>query len=138
MFVSTLGCFGCATGDVALEDAIPVESPELDAPTLDLGRFHVPEAMRTAFLRTSPGLLTLDASEGRFLLELGEEPLRFADDAALRAHLVELGATPGAASPIRSRPRSAASTASPSSAIARSASTPTASATASRATSSPR
>jgi hypothetical protein len=96
MFVSTLGCFGCATGDVALEDAIPVESPELDAPTLDLGRFHVPEAMRTAFLRTSPGLLTLDASEGRFLLELGEEPLRFADDAALRAHLVELGATPGA------------------------------------------
>lgn len=88
VLMSTLGCLGCAT-DLATDDLL-LDDP----PTIDLGRFHVPEAMRAAFVRT-PGLLTLDASDGRFLMELGEAPLRFADDAALRAHLVELGATPG-------------------------------------------
>ena len=89
VLMSTLGCLGCASDDVTTDDLL-LDDP----PTLDLGRFHVPEAMRAAFVRT-PGLLTLDASDGRFLMELGEASLRFADDAALRAHLVELGATPG-------------------------------------------
>ncbi|MCA9612777.1 MAG: hypothetical protein H6721_21170 [Sandaracinus sp.] len=81
LFSSALGLTACVGDDTAVP------------PDLDLGRFAVPAAMHAHFGQRTPGLLTIDAGEGRFLMELDEAPRHFEDDAALREHLVhEMGA----------------------------------------------
>lgn len=86
---ATLLSSACCLGACATDSA-----PEPDALDPLVTRFHVPLEMHASFLRPEPGLLEIDASEGRFLMELDEEPRRFADQAALRAFVVEsFGAT---------------------------------------------
>jgi hypothetical protein len=76
-------------------DARTAPSGEVE-PVAAPAEASIPAAMQPLFVAKAPGVLSIDAREGRFLMELAAERRSFQDEAAFRAFVREsLGAVDG-------------------------------------------